>query len=275
MSSIENEYNQQQEEDYQEFLDFKERRDRERGIVEGHPIGDTLHPKTVKSYSKLGLPTPDSVYYASRRAEERALKMHKALAIEKGEKFEEKKTITRVYRLKDKDTGKEFLTWSELIEFSDRMDNPHSLNYDRCGTHEEAIGNVRKDIHMKVIGGQVTGINVIFDKEWSPKEFEALMKQHQGQPKQTEFVVGFTKNHGRNSLFSEGDKIYSIKNAEDFKTAKHEDLIQLAQRGLSGREPSLKKLSQPIADDPRDSLYKKERGYLDPGAISYTQNSYR
>ena len=98
--------------------------------------------------------------------------MCKALAIEKGEKFEVKKTITRVYRLKNKDNGKEFLTWNEHIEFKDRMDNLHTLDYSRCGTHEEAIGNVSKDMNMKVIGGEVTGINVIFDKEWSTKEFE-------------------------------------------------------------------------------------------------------
>ena len=52
MSSIENEYNQMEQDNYEEFLEFKEWRDRERGIVEGSPIGDTLHPKTIKSYSK-------------------------------------------------------------------------------------------------------------------------------------------------------------------------------------------------------------------------------
>lgn len=276
MSSIENEFNQQQQEDYEEFLEFKERRDREKGILpEGYPIGDTVNPKSVKSYAKLGLAFPDSVYFASRRSTERMLKMHRALAAEKGEKFEVKKTITRVYRLKDKDTGREHMTWSESLSFKDRMDNVHSLNYDRCGTHEEAIGNVRKDINMKVIGGEVTGIKVIFDKEWSPKEFQELMNQHQGEPKQTAYVIGFTKNHGKNSLYSEGDKIYSIKNAEDFKTAKHEDLIQLAQRGLSGREPSLKKLSNPISQDPKNSLYKLERGYISPSAISYNQKTYQ
>lgn len=275
-TSIENEYKQQEEEDYQEYLDFKEKRDREKGILpEGYPIGDTLHPLTVKSYTKLGLDTPDSVYYASRRPTERMLKMCKALAVEKGQKFEPKKTITRVYRLKNKDNGKEFMAWNELIEFNDRMDNLHTLDYSRCGTHEEAIGDVRKDINMKVIGGVVKSIKVVFDKEWSTKEFEALMKQHQGEPKQTAYVIGFTKNHGKNSLYSEGDKLWSIKNADDFKTAKHEDLIQLSQRGLSGPEPSLKKLSNPISEDPKNSLYKLERGYISPSAISYNQKTYQ
>ena len=91
-SSIENEYNQQQDEDYQEFLEFKERRDREKGVLpEGYPIGETLHSKTVKSYAKLGLDTPDSVYFASRRPAERMKKMLTSLAAEKGEKFEVKK----------------------------------------------------------------------------------------------------------------------------------------------------------------------------------------
>ena len=203
------------------------------------------------------------------------LKMCKALAVEKGEKFEVKKTITRVYRLKNKDNGKEYMVWNEHLEFRDRMDNVHTLDYSRCGTHEEAIGNVRKDINMKVIGGEVTGINVIFDKEWSTKAFEELMKQHHVESKQTEYVIGFTKNHGKNSLYSEADKIYSIKNAEDYKTAKHEDLIQLSQRGLSGREPSIKKLSNPISEDPNTSLYKRERGYISPSAISYNQKTYQ
>jgi hypothetical protein len=168
---------QQQEEDYQEYLDFKEKRDREKGILpEGYPIGDTLHERTVKSYAKLGLDTPDSVYYASRRPTERMLKMCKALAAEKGEKFEVTKTITRVYWLKDKNSGKEFMTWNEYLEFADRMDNIHTLDYSRCGVHPEAIGNVRRDIHMKVIGGEVTGIKQVFDKEWSTKAFEELMK---------------------------------------------------------------------------------------------------
>ena len=81
MSSLENEYKQMQHEDYEEYLAFKEKRDREKGILpEGYPIGDTLHEKTVKSYTKLGLDTPDTVYFASRRPTERMLKMCKAIS---------------------------------------------------------------------------------------------------------------------------------------------------------------------------------------------------
>ena len=145
----------------------------------------------------------------------------------------------------------------------------------RCGTHEEAIGNVRKDIHMKVIGGEVTGIKVVFDKEWSPKEFDSLMKQHQGEPKLTAYVIGFTKNHGKNSLHSEGDKIYSIKNAEDFKLGKFEELWELGRRALSGTEPSLSRLKNPISEDPATSEVKRERFFINPNAISYAQKTYQ
>jgi hypothetical protein len=275
-SSIENEYKQQEDEDYEDYRDWKERRDREKGILpEGYPIGDTLHPDTVKSYANLGLDTPDSVYYASRRATERMLKMHRALAIEKGEKFEVKKTITRVYRLKDKDNGKEYMAWNESLSFEDRMDNIHTLDYSRCGTHERAIGNIRKNINGKILGGEVTGIKVIFDKDWSTKEFDLLMKQHQGEPKQTDYVIGFTKNHGKNSLYSEGDKTYSIKCAEDFKTAKFEELWELSRRGLSSTQPSLSKLQNPISDDPAISEVKRERFMINPNAISYAQKTYQ
>jgi hypothetical protein len=276
MSSIENEYNRQQQEDYEEFLEFKEKRDRAKGLLpEGFPIGDTLHEKTVKSYAKLGLDTPDSVYFASRRPTERMLKMCKALAIEKGEKFEVTKTITRVYRLRNKENGKEYLTWNEHLSFTDRMDNVHNINYSRCGLHEEAIGNVRKDIHMKVIGGEVTGIKLVFDKEWSTKAFEELIKQHQGKPKQTEYVIGFTKNTGRNSHVSQGDKIYSVKNQDDFKLGKFEELWELGRRALSGTEPSLSKLKNPISEDPSISEVKQERFMINPNAISYNQKTYQ
>jgi hypothetical protein len=275
-SNIENEYNQQEEEKYEEFRDWKERHDREKGILpEGYPIGETLHPKTVKSYAKLGLDTPDSVYYASRRATERMKKMLTSLAAERGEKFEVKKTITRVYRLKNKDNGKEFLAWNEILSFTDKMDNPHSIDYSRCGTHEEAVGNIRKDINGRLLGGEVTGIKVVFDTAWSPKEFESLMKQHQGESKQTEFMIGFTKNHGKNSLYSEGDKLRSIKCAEDFKVGKFEELWELSRRALSGTEPSLSRLKQPISQDGANSLAKQERFYVNPNAISYVQETYQ
>jgi hypothetical protein len=132
-----------------------------------------------------------------------------ALAAEKGEKFEVTKIITRAYRLQNKDNRKEFLTWNESLSFKDRMDNIHTLDYSRCGTHEEAIGNIRKDINGKITGAEVTGIKVVFDKEWSTKAFEELMKQHQGEPKETEYVIGLAKNRGKDALYSQEEKVYS------------------------------------------------------------------
>ena len=182
-----------------------------------------------------------------------------------------------MYRLKDKDTGKEYLAWNETLSFSDRMDNNHSVSYDFCGTHPEAIGNVRKNVNGKVLGGEVTGTKQVFDKPWSTKSFEELMKQHQGEEKETAYNIGFAKTRGKSSVVSNSDKLYSIKNAQDFKQAKFEELWELGRRGLSDAtcRPSLSKLSQPISEDPAISLVKQERGYINPSQISYSQGSYR
>ena len=179
-----------------------------------------------------------------------------------------------MYRLKDKTNGKEYMAWNETLSFTDKMDNVHTLDYNRCGVHDEPIGNIRKDINGKITGAEVTGIKVVFDKEWSTKSFEELMK-HQGGEKETEYVIGLTKNRGKDALYSQEDKAYSVNCAEDFKTAKFEELLELGRRGLSGTDPSLKKLAQPISEDPASSLAKRERGYISPSQISYSQTSYR
>ena len=203
--------------------------------------------------------------------------MCKAIAAEKGQNFEVKKTITRVDRLKDKETGKEYMAWNETLSFSDRMDNNHTLEYSFCGIHPEAIGNVRKNINGKVLGGEVTGIKQVFDKPWSSKAFEDLMKQHQGGEKETAYNIGFAKTRGKSGIVSNSDKVYSIKNSADFKQGKFEALWELGRRGLSDAAgaPSLSKLSQPISEDPATSLVKQERGYINPNAISYGQKTYQ
>jgi hypothetical protein len=138
MSSIENQYNEQQEQDFAEYLEFKEKRNRELGLqVDGSSLGDSVHPLTIKSYSKLKQPVPDSVRLATLRPNERLLRMITEL---KGKKPEIKTTITRIYRLKDKDkTGKEFLVYNKHLEFEDLNENLRTLDYDYCGCHEEAI----------------------------------------------------------------------------------------------------------------------------------------
>ena len=126
------------------------------------------------------------------------------------------------------------MAWNKRIEFNDRMDNPHNIEYSYCGTHPEAVGNVRKNVNGKVLRGEVTGIKQVFDKQWSTKAFEDLMKQHQGGEKETSYNIGFAKTHGKSSILSKEEKVYAIKNSEDFKLEKFEDLWELGRRGLSG-----------------------------------------
>jgi hypothetical protein len=166
MSSIENEYKAYQEDDYQEYLEFKEKRDRAKGILpEGYPIGDSVHPLTIKSYEKLGKQVPDSVRYATLRPNERMLHM----LTEMGKAPEVKTTITRVYRLKDKDSGKEFMVWNKHLEFLDRNENVRTLDYDYCGYHLEVKGEVQRGVNFKVIGSEITEHRNIYDKCGVPK----------------------------------------------------------------------------------------------------------
>lgn len=69
--------------------------------------------------------------------------------------------------------------------------------------------------------------------------------------------------------------MYVVKNTEAFANGKYDELLELGHRGLSGTTPSLKKLSQPLSEDPNTSLVKQERGYLSPSQISYSQTSYQ
>lgn len=50
MSSIQHEYNEHQEEEYAEFLEFNEKRNMELGLqVDGSPLVDSVHKYTIKS----------------------------------------------------------------------------------------------------------------------------------------------------------------------------------------------------------------------------------
>ena len=187
-----------------------------------------------------------------------------------GKMPEIKSTITRVMRLKDQSSGKEDLVYNKHLEFNDKNGNLRTLDYTNYNSHEEAEGIVRRNIHHEITESEVKGVKIVFDELWNKNKFEQL-----GSNEGTELIIGYTKTKGKNSSVYSIDKSYSIKNAEDFKTGKFEDLIQLAQRGLSSTEPSLKKLAQPVSEDPITSLYKKERGYISPSAISYNQRSYQ
>jgi hypothetical protein len=271
--SFEGYYNQLEKEEFDEWKDEKEKKLREQGILpEGFPIGQTLHPLTVKSYAKLGMDTPDNVYYASRRHLERMKQMLTEVKAKKGEKLEIKTTIPQVFRLKNKEDGKEYLAWSEHHEFKDPMDKTQKLDYDRCGSHEEAEGEIYTDAYGRTTRTELTGIKVVFDKEFSKKSFDELM-QRQNTNGAQEFIIGFTKNRGKYALCSE--EVRSIKCADDFKLGKFEELWELSRRGLSGTTASLSRLKQPISQDGANSLAKQERFYVNPNAISYVQETYQ
>jgi hypothetical protein len=269
MSSIENQYNEQQEEDYAEFLEFKEKRNRELGLqVDGSPLGDSVHPLTIKSYAKLKQPVPDTVRLATLRPAERMLKQITEM---KGKPPEIKTTISRVLRLKDKESGKEFLVYYKHLEFNDLNGNLHTLDYTNCNSHPEVEGRVLRDNTYKITGSEITEIKNVFDVPWSKAEFEKLLKTDVTEGKGTQFAISFTKTKGGGSVYNSKEMCFSVKNPEDFANGKFEELVELGRRGLSGTTPSLKKLLQNVSDDPNISLLKKERGYLDPSKISFSQ----
>ena len=271
MSSIENQYNEHQEEQYAEFLEFKEKRNRELGLqVDGSPLGDSVHKGTIKSYQKLKQPVPDNVRLATLRPNERMLKQITEL---KGKLPEIRTTIPKVLRLKDKESGKEFLVYDKHIEFNDLNGNPHHSDYTNCNSHPEAEGRVLRDNTYKITGSEITGIKNVYDQPWSKAEFEKLLETDANKGKGTQFAISYTKPKGGSSVYNEKEMCFSVKNAEDFANGKFEELVELGRRGLSGTTPSLKKLLQHVSEDPNISLLKKERGYLDPSKISYSQGS--
>ena len=271
MSSIENQYNEKQEEDYNEFVDWKGKRNRELGLqVDGSPLGDSVHKGTIKSYQKLKQPVPDNVRLATLRPNERMLKQITEL---KGKLPEIRTSIPKVLRLKDKESGKEFLVYDKHIEFNDLNSNPHHSDYTNCNSHPEAEGRVLRDNTYKITGSEITGVRNVYDQTWSKAEFEKLLETDANKGKGTQFAISFTKPKGGSSTYAEKEMCFSIKNAEDLANGKFEELVELGRRGLSGTTPSLKKLLQPVSEDPNISLLKKERGYLDPSKISYSQGS--
>ncbi|CAN5306810.1 hypothetical protein BH18THE2_BH18THE2_09240 [soil metagenome] len=263
-----------QENEEEEYEKFKEERLRKIGIdPNASPLGDSVHPKTTKSYAALGTQPPDTPYLVSRRPHERL----KRMLTEMGKPPKIQMTINSVSRLKDNDTGKEYLTYAYTEVFEDRNGNEKRIHYTNVGVHEIITGHKQRNLNTgEVIGTEITGKKIVFDIEWSPKEFDKLMKKHSTGT--TEMLVGFARTKGSlnsRAVYSNDSPIYSIKNIEDFRDGKFEDLYQLGQRALSTLQPSLSKLSQPVAEDPKNSLHKLERGYILPSAVSYSQTSYR
>jgi hypothetical protein len=269
MSSIEREFSEHTDQEFQEFLEFKEKRLREKGLLgDGSPLGDSVHKDTLKSYNKLKLSVPDSVRLASLRPYERAKRMFLEL---KNGKLDIQTVITSIFRLKDKNTGKEYLVWNKRESFKDNNDNVRRAEYMYCGCHQEVKGTVHRNVKGEVSNSEITDYITIFDKEFNKKNLDELLKQSNGD---TSFKIAHTKNTGKNAVVSNADRQFAIKNIEDF-TGKWNEVWELGERGLSGGEPSLGRLAQPIAEDGMNSLHKRQRGYLSPDKISYTQTSYR
>lgn len=233
MSSIENRFREHQEDEYAEFLEFKEKKMREKGILpDGSPLGDSVHRDTIKSYAKLRLPVPDTVRLATLRPHERM----KRIVLELKGRLDIQTTITKVCRLKDKGTGKEFIVWDRHEQIKDMNDNTRSADYSYCGTHQKVEGIVHRNAAGEITNSEVTEYHTTFEKEFSKKSFEEVMKQRNGEGN-TEYVIAYTKNKGKNAVVSKQDKQYAIKCAQDFVNGKFEELWELGARALGDTTP--------------------------------------
>lgn len=116
-------------------------------------------------------PVPGSVYLATRKPNERMIRMLTELD---GKMPEIKTTITRVMRLKDQGSGKEYLVYNKHLEFNDKNGNLRTLDYTNCNSHEEAEGIVRRNIHHEITESEVKGVRIVFDELWNKNKFEQL-----------------------------------------------------------------------------------------------------
>jgi hypothetical protein len=192
------------------------------------------------------------------------------------------KILRKVIRLKDENTLEEFMLTSYVLFFKKFKGDLTKLEYSD-GKHEEVRGRRVLDQNYHIRNAEIQERLIILDTPWNPKKFVAMLAENEKnvaelkplQPRKERFNLEFSVGYAGRKGVDRNKPLYAIKNTKDFETESFADLYQLGQRALSGLEPSLKKLSQPIAEDPRASLYKKERGYLSPGQISYTQGTYR
>ena len=77
-----------------------------------------------------------------------------------GKMPEIKTTITRVMRLKDQGSGKEYLVYNKHLEFNDKNGNLRTLDYTNYNSHEEAEGIVRRKIHHEITESKVKGVRL-------------------------------------------------------------------------------------------------------------------
>jgi hypothetical protein len=250
---------------------------KEKGIhLPVNELSDSIHPKTQESYNKLRLSVPDTVRYASQRPQERLKRMiHEAT----GKPPKITTILRKIYRLKDAQAD-EWICYDYEEQFDDLMGNKKSLLYTK-GAYETVEGEVRRDTRYRITDSAITKKLQNYDIPFSKKNLQDILKkdnlgeeQHKHPDNKTQYSVGYTSNHSRSVCGNEHPH-YIIKNKEDFIEGTWAQLYEMGQRGLSREESSLARLADPIANDPPSSLLKKQRGYIDPSAISYVQTSYR
>jgi hypothetical protein len=224
-------------------------------------IGETLHPKTTKSYETLNLQPDDNVYYASRRHLERSKRNMVGLNTDMNKPTEIDTTITRIIRLKDKNTNKEFLTYDYTENWEDQNGNKNEVHYMNAGVHETVEGKKLRDLRTHAITGvEVSGKKIVFDIPFSKKNVEDILKKHTTTNFKSHLYIATARTkgalHGR-SVFTQEDHMYVIRNIDDFKNGSYDDLKQLGERGLSTEKPSLHRLKSPVLSDPPESLWRK------------------
>jgi len=228
-----------------------EQRENQEILAESDEIGDSVHPETKESYRKLGLSVPDSAYFAARRPFERTIKRVKEI---KGATPDEEIKIINIYRIKDR-KRQEWLCYLFQTIIRDLQDNKIVTDYS-MGIHPRAYGSTKRDLNFNVVSQELDGIEVVYDIPFKTAELDRIISKHSGDPSTIELMVA-TESYNVNSFY--GGTPYTIKNLDDFKKGKFEDLILLGQRGLSTLEPSLEKLKQPVEQDPGYSLAKQQK----------------
>lgn len=215
-------------------------------------IGNSVHPKTKESYEKLDIDVPDNPNLAARRPHER---LKRQIEFTKKKPVEPEIKINSMYRLKDK-KGNEWLCYRYDEKIEDLHGNKRQMDYAK-GSHTEVEGEVHKDVNFQPVATKITKFKQVYDLEFSEKEVDRLLKLHEKSGNAIEEIdlnVSFASTSKRSWA---AERTYTIKNIEDFKRGTHQQLMELGQRGLSGVEPSLSKLEQPITEDPPNSEFKR------------------
>jgi len=126
------------------------------------------------------------------------------------------------------------------------------------GHHMIVESESRQDVNFREVNKEITAKKLIYDTPYSIKKIDELLKRHEKSGfiiEDIDLNIAYSSTNTR-SIYSGNP--FTIKNVDDFKNGNFEDLIQLGKRGLSSIEPSLERLTQPIEDDPDNSILKKK-----------------